>query len=41
MSYPLGLTLHAARTGSLRYGRTTLRHPTPPRGLISGTLRIR
>lgn len=30
MSYPRGLTLHAARTGSLRYGRTTLRLPAPP-----------
>lgn len=39
MSYPLGLTLHAARTGSLRYGRTTLRLPTPPRAPISGTER--
>lgn len=39
MSYPLGLTLHAARTGSLRYGRTTLRRATPPNAPISGTLR--
>jgi hypothetical protein len=31
MSYPYGLTVHAARTGSLRYGRTTLRPPPPPR----------
>ncbi len=30
MSYPLGRTLHAARTGSLRYGRTTLCLPAPP-----------
>jgi hypothetical protein len=30
MSYPLGLTLHAVGAGSLRYGRTTLRPPTPP-----------
>ncbi len=41
MSYPLGLTLHAAPPGSLRYGRTTLRHPTPPRAPAFNTLRIR
>jgi len=41
MSYPLGLTLHAARTGSLRYGRTTLHHAAPPHAPSSGTLRIR
>lgn len=41
MSYPLGLTLHAAPPGSLRYGRTTLRHPTPPHAPFFDTLRIR
>lgn len=41
MSYPQGLTLHAARTGSLRYGRTTLRLPGPPRAPLLGTLRTR
>jgi len=40
MSYPLGLTLHAARTGSLRYGRTTLRLAAPPQAPVSSTLRI-
>lgn len=39
MSYPPALTLHAACTGSLRYGRTTLHYPAPPRAPISGTLR--
>ena len=41
MSYPLGLTLHAARTGSLRYGRTTLRCSAPPHAPFSDTQRIR
>lgn len=41
MSYPQGLTLHAAGTGSLRYGRTTLRLPGPPHAPSSGTLRSR
>ena len=39
MSYPQALTLHAARTGSLRYGRTTLRLPGPLRAPLVGTLR--
>jgi hypothetical protein len=39
MSYPQGLTLHAARPRSLRYGRTTLRLPAPPRAPLFGTLR--
>jgi hypothetical protein len=40
MSYPLGLTLHAARHRSLRYGRTTLRLATPPRAPFFDTLCI-
>jgi len=40
MSYPYGQTLHAAHTGSLRYGRTSLRCRPPPHAPFSSTLRI-
>lgn len=38
MSYPRGLTLHAACTGSLRYGRTTSHLPAPPHAPTADTL---
>lgn len=41
MSYPLLRTVHAECTGSLRYGRTTLRLPAPPRAPLFDTLCIR
>lgn len=41
MSYPQGLTLHAAHTGSLRYGRTTLRRPEAREDAERGTERAR
>jgi hypothetical protein len=37
MSYPFALTLHAERTVSLRYGRTTLRREAPPNTPVSNT----
>lgn len=41
MSYPSGLTLHAAHPGSVSYGRTTLRPLTPPSAALSTTERSR
>jgi hypothetical protein len=41
MSYPYGLTLHAGCTGSLRYGRTTLRLRPASRTPAIETVRIR
>ncbi len=41
MSYPLLPTVHAECTGSLRYGRTTLRASAPPRAPLFDTLRTR
>lgn len=41
MSYPLPLTVHAECTGSLRYGRTTLRLPAPPHTPLFDTVRSR
>lgn len=39
MSYPCSLTVHAARTGSLRYGRTSMPGETLPHAPFPGTLR--
>src|SRR5690606_29277629 len=41
MSYPLRRTVHAAYTGSLRYGRTTPRRRALPHSPESGTKRTR
>lgn len=41
MSYPLLPTVHAECTGSLRYGRTTLRASAPPHAPLFDTLCIR